>query len=240
VPCCYSYLCGAFIRQFLPLALIPQYIRHSTDTRTHTSPPPSWRFQVTWEQIASLFSSSSLLDCFWESSFSIRAVGSRSCMTCVDLHQSLSGWVQFHDSKMEPTIYQRCTGNQPEYVYQKETGQSEFKWMREYGSAWRVRGCMGVGVPLLRAFLVTKSHQEDRLMVADPQAFQYILLASGYNFPKSPDTSHSLRMLTGDSIGSTEGTSLMNLMTFIPEQRFQGKFTGVREKLWPRHFLCPI
>ncbi|KAH9980905.1 cytochrome P450 [Lactifluus volemus] len=90
---------------------------------------------------------------------------------------------------MEPTIYQRCTGNQPEYVYQKETGQSEFKWMRKYGSAWRVRGCMG----------------EDRLMVADPQAFQYILLTSGYNFPKSPDASHSLRMLTGDGIGSTEG-----------------------------------
>jgi hypothetical protein len=36
-------------------------------------------------------------------------------------------------------------GHQPEYVYQKETGESEFKWIREYGSAWQVRGCMGVG-----------------------------------------------------------------------------------------------
>lgn len=68
---------------------------------------------------------------------------------------------------------------------------------------------MGVGVPLPRAFPVTNSHQEDRLMVADPQAFQYILLTSGYNFPKSPDASHFLRMLTGDGIGSTEGTFLV-------------------------------
>jgi len=37
-------------------------------------------------------------------------------------------------------------GSQPEYVYQKETGESEFKWMREYGPAWRVRGCMGVSL----------------------------------------------------------------------------------------------
>jgi hypothetical protein len=77
-------------------------------------------------------------------------------------------------------------------------------------------------------------------MVADPQAFQYILLTSGYNFPKSPDASHSLRMLTGDGIGSAEGTPLMNLITLIPEESFQGKFTGVRGKSWPRHFLCPI
>ncbi|KAI0253590.1 cytochrome P450 [Lactifluus subvellereus] len=80
-------------------------------------------------------------------------------------------------------------GNQPEYVYQKETGESEFKWMREYGSAWRVRGCMG----------------EDRLVVADPKALQYILHTSGYNFPKTPDASHTIRMLTGNGIGCTKG-----------------------------------
>ncbi|KAN0138914.1 cytochrome P450 [Lactarius tabidus] len=79
-------------------------------------------------------------------------------------------------------------GNQPEYVYQKETGQSELKWMREYGSAWRVRGCMG----------------ENRLMVADPKALQYILHTSGYNFPKAPDASHTIRMLTGDGVGCTK------------------------------------
>ncbi|KAI0293606.1 cytochrome P450 [Russula brevipes] len=76
-------------------------------------------------------------------------------------------------------------GHQPEYVYQKETGESEFKWAHEYGSAWRVRGCMG----------------EDRLMVADPKALQYILHTSSYNFPKAPDASHTIRMLTGDGIG---------------------------------------
>ncbi|KAI0306241.1 cytochrome P450 [Multifurca ochricompacta] len=80
-------------------------------------------------------------------------------------------------------------GNQPEYMFQKGTGESEFKWMGAYGSAWRVRGCMG----------------EDRLMVADPKALQYILHASGHDFPKTPDVSHTIRMLIGDGIGCTEG-----------------------------------
>jgi hypothetical protein len=44
-------------------------------------------------------------------------------------------------------------------------------------------------------------------MVADPKAIQYILHTSGYNFPKSPDASHNIRMLTGDSVGSTKGKS---------------------------------
>ena len=44
------------------------------------------------------------------------------------------------------TKLERLVGNQPEYFYQKETGESEFKWLREYGTAWRVRGCMGVGL----------------------------------------------------------------------------------------------
>jgi hypothetical protein len=44
-------------------------------------------------------------------------------------------------------------------------------------------------------------------MVADPKALQYILHTSGYNFPKTPDASHTIRMLTGDGIGSTQGKS---------------------------------
>lgn len=42
-------------------------------------------------------------------------------------------------------------------------------------------------------------------MVADPKALQYILHTSGYNFPKAPDASHTIRMLTGDGVGCTKG-----------------------------------
>ncbi|KAF8274825.1 cytochrome P450 [Lactarius quietus] len=59
-----------------------------------------------------------------------------------------------------------------EYVYQKETGQSELKWMREYGSAWRVRGCMGVP-------LGESAHGRR------PKGSPYILHTSAYNFPKT-------------------------------------------------------
>ncbi|KAI0263423.1 cytochrome P450 [Gloeopeniophorella convolvens] len=67
------------------------------------------------------------------------------------------------------------------YLFQNEAGGSEFTWMREYGTAWRIRGCMGVY----------------QLVVADPKALRYILHTSGYNFPKTADSSHVIRMLTG-------------------------------------------
>ena len=59
------------------------------------------------------------------------------------------GTVSMVQSRLAPghlTKIERLLGNQPEYFYQKETGESEFKWLREYGTAWRVRGCMGVGL----------------------------------------------------------------------------------------------
>jgi len=48
-------------------------------------------------------------------------------------------------------------------------------------------------------------------MVADPKALQYMLHTSGYNFPKAPDASHIIRMLTGDGVGSTKGKSVMSI-----------------------------
>ena len=37
-------------------------------------------------------------------------------------------------------------GNETDLRYQNEVGDCEFKWMREYGSAWRRAGCFGVSV----------------------------------------------------------------------------------------------
>lgn len=53
-------------------------------------------------------------------------------------------------------------------------------------------------------------------MVADPKALQYILHTSGYNFPKAPDASHTIRMLTGDGVGCTKGEYPKPQMTPIP------------------------
>ena len=41
-------------------------------------------------------------------------------------------------------------GNEADIRYQNEVGDCEFKWMREYGSAWRRTGCFGVRVYFFR------------------------------------------------------------------------------------------
>jgi hypothetical protein len=83
-------------------------------------------------------------------------------------------------------------------------------------------------------------------MVADPKALQYILHTSGYNFPKAPDASHIIRMLTGDGVGSTKGKSVMS-MRLEPTRldphltsRSQEKSIDARGKRWLQRFLCPI
>jgi hypothetical protein len=44
-------------------------------------------------------------------------------------------------------------GNEADIRYQNEVGDCEFKWMREYGSAWRRAGCFGVSVSCLVTLL---------------------------------------------------------------------------------------
>jgi hypothetical protein len=46
------------------------------------------------------------------------------------------------------------SGNESDIRYQNEVGDCEFKWMREYGSAWCRAGCFGVSV----FFSVTALH----------------------------------------------------------------------------------
>ncbi|TFY55977.1 hypothetical protein EVG20_g9114 [Dentipellis fragilis] len=37
-------------------------------------------------------------------------------------------------------------GNLKDIQFQDQVGDVEFKWMREYGSAWRISACMGVRI----------------------------------------------------------------------------------------------
>ncbi|EEB93192.1 hypothetical protein MPER_08189 [Moniliophthora perniciosa FA553] len=58
-------------------------------------------------------------------------------------------------------------GNLPE-LFQSQVGVPDFKWQSEYGGIARIRGAFG----------------EDRLLVSDPKAMQYIFQTSGYGFLK--------------------------------------------------------
>jgi hypothetical protein len=40
----------------------------------------------------------------------------------------------------------RTIGNEGDLRYQNEVGDTEFEWMRKYGTAWRRRGPLGVRV----------------------------------------------------------------------------------------------
>ncbi|KAI0263455.1 cytochrome P450 [Gloeopeniophorella convolvens] len=75
-------------------------------------------------------------------------------------------------------------GNELDIRYQNEVGDVEFKWMQQFGSAWRRRGPLG----------------RDHLMIADPKAAQYILHTSGYHFPKKADQQQNTKMILGEGL----------------------------------------
>jgi hypothetical protein len=70
-----------------------------------------------------------------------------------------------------------CAGNDHDVRYQKEVGDCEFKWVREYGNVWRQHGCLGVSEHSIEypPLLIWTKLQRDRLVVADPKALRYIL-----------------------------------------------------------------
>ncbi|KAJ6524400.1 cytochrome P450 [Mycena vulgaris] len=113
-------------------------------------------------------------------------------------------------------------GNMGDMRYQKEVGDVEFPWMREYGSAWKLNGCMG----------------EEHLMVVDPKALQYILQTSAYRFPKPRDWLANIRMIGGEGIVWVHGEQhqrhrkIMNPAFFAPQLRtFLSLFQRQAEKL---------
>ncbi|KAJ7248932.1 cytochrome P450 [Mycena rebaudengoi] len=59
-------------------------------------------------------------------------------------------------------------------------GEFEFPWQRQYGPLYRIKGCF----------------REDRLVVSDPRALQYIL--SGALFARPPGIQNSVKALVGE------------------------------------------
>jgi hypothetical protein len=58
--------------------------------------------------------------------------------------QSSSFWLGIFASIRRQVDIYISSGNEVDIQYQNEIGDCEFKWMREYGSAWRRAGCFGV------------------------------------------------------------------------------------------------
>ncbi|KAG9221307.1 hypothetical protein CCMSSC00406_0009418 [Pleurotus cornucopiae] len=82
-----------------------------------------------------------------------------------------------------PPVGSFLLGNLPE-LFQSEAGTVDLKWQRSYGDVVRIKGFMG----------------EDRLLVSDPKALQYIYQTSGYHWPKVPERRELSRIITGQGL----------------------------------------
>ncbi|RDX46745.1 cytochrome P450 [Lentinus brumalis] len=74
-------------------------------------------------------------------------------------------------------------GHMEQLSHQGSVGVLEQQWCREYGTVWRMKGCLS----------------EDFLMIADPKALQYILHKSGYHFVKGAVSVQVGREINGES-----------------------------------------
>ncbi|KAF9024368.1 cytochrome P450 [Hymenopellis radicata] len=75
-------------------------------------------------------------------------------------------------------------GHQYMLRHAKNVGDYETAWYRDYGSVFRIAGVLS----------------EPVLLVSDPMALQYILQASGYQFPKALDTTRLLAAFFGNGL----------------------------------------
>ncbi|KAI0747630.1 cytochrome P450 [Daedaleopsis nitida] len=78
-------------------------------------------------------------------------------------------------------------GHESELENRKDIGDPEFKWMQQYGTTWKIRGCFGT----------------DIIMTADPKALQHIFQKAGYDYVKRPFLHHFAYLATGPGIITT-------------------------------------
>ncbi|KAJ7286895.1 cytochrome P450 [Mycena rebaudengoi] len=79
-------------------------------------------------------------------------------------------------------------GNLPE-LFGGQVGEAEFKWQEIYGGVVRIKASFG----------------EDRLLVTDPKALQYIYQTSGYRFHKQPERIELTRLISGRGVLWADG-----------------------------------
>ncbi|EKM51868.1 uncharacterized protein PHACADRAFT_262256 [Phanerochaete carnosa HHB-10118-sp] len=83
-----------------------------------------------------------------------------------------------------PPAKSMIMGNIRDMAYQESVGDLDFKYMKEYGTAWRLHATFGKPV----------------LMISDPKALQHVLHKSGYMYPKTTQSTTLAFNITGRSI----------------------------------------
>ncbi|KAG9227224.1 hypothetical protein CCMSSC00406_0004237 [Pleurotus cornucopiae] len=79
-------------------------------------------------------------------------------------------------------------GNLPE-LYQSDAAAADLKWQKAYGDIVRVKGVLG----------------EDRLLIMDAKALQYIYQTSGYHWPKMWERRELSRLAAGQGLTWADG-----------------------------------
>ncbi|KAF9493548.1 cytochrome P450 [Pleurotus eryngii] len=113
-------------------------------------------------------------------------------------------------------------GNLPE-LYQSDAAAADLKWQKTYGDVVRIKGILG----------------EDRLLITDAKALQYIYQTSGYHWPKMWERRELSRLVTGPGLTWADGIDVHKRQRKImlpgfgtPESRaFLPVFLGTANKL---------
>lgn len=106
-------------------------------------------------------------------------------------------------------------------MFQSQVGDADFKYQEEYGGVVRIKGAFGVSFfHAYQPVFAERISQEDRLLISDPKALQYILHTSGkkarvyqlivlifegYNFLKWPERTEISRVLMGRGLLWADG-----------------------------------
>ncbi|KAI0713469.1 PAH-inducible cytochrome P450 monooxygenase PC-PAH 4 [Earliella scabrosa] len=88
-----------------------------------------------------------------------------------------------------PPLRSLLLGHELELENRSDVGEPEFRWMKEYGTTWRIGGCFGT----------------DILMTADPKVMQHIYQKSGYAYRKRTSFNHLAYLSIGPGLIHAQG-----------------------------------
>lgn len=75
-------------------------------------------------------------------------------------------------------------GNLPQLLASDEAAEFDFKWTKEFGTAFRIHGSMGL----------------EMLYLTDPKSLHYILNTTGYSYPRPQQIRATTRLIVGEGL----------------------------------------
>ncbi|KIM45089.1 hypothetical protein M413DRAFT_441752 [Hebeloma cylindrosporum] len=124
-----------------------------------------------WGQLVHIFQP-------WHLEINALVLSSTVLLLLLVAYRKTTGLTVAHVPGPEPESF--ILGNLPE-IFQSQAGIPDFKYQQAYGDVVRIKGPFG----------------EDRLLISDPKALQYIFHTSGYGFLKWPERTEISRILMG-------------------------------------------